>query len=148
MGRIRCDIEIGGRPAWTLFDSGSRNTYVTAGVARRLPRRKLQRTYNVRLGGRLHRLREALLLEAQIQRRPIDTDAYVIDSIGLDDDGKEIQVLFGALAMQKWGIQLDLRRERLDLTHYPKEFVEFLAPRRGPPRRSQESPSRRCRSER
>jgi hypothetical protein len=101
---------------------------VTAKVAKRLPRRKLKRKYEVRLGGQLHRLSEELLLEAEIQKRTVNTDAYVIDSIGRDDDGREIQVLFAALAMQKWGIQLDLRRERLDLTHYPKEFVESLYP--------------------
>jgi len=33
--------------------------------------------------------------------------------------------LIGALTMQEWGIKLDLEGEKLDMTHYPKEFVEF-----------------------
>jgi hypothetical protein len=31
----------------------------------------------------------------------------------------------GKLAMQQWGIRPVPDEERLDLTHYPKEFVEF-----------------------
>jgi hypothetical protein len=53
------------------------------------------------------------------------THAMVIDEIGNDEDAKPIQVLFGALVMQQWGIRLVPAEERLDLTHYPKEFVEF-----------------------
>ena len=49
----------------------------------------------------------------------------VIDHIGKDDDGKQIEVLFGAFAMQQWGIRLIPELEKLDLSHYPTEFVEF-----------------------
>lgn len=49
----------------------------------------------------------------------------VIDRIGIDEDGKEIEVLFGTLAMHQWGIRLILEQEKLDLSHYPTEFVEF-----------------------
>ena len=31
----------------------------------------------------------------------------------------------GTLAMQEWGIVPIPREERLDMTHYPREFVEF-----------------------
>jgi hypothetical protein len=36
-----------------------------------------------------------------------------------------IEVLFGALAMQQWGIRPITDQEKLDLTHHPKEFVEY-----------------------
>ena len=49
----------------------------------------------------------------------------VIDQIGQDEDGKFIEVLFGALAMQEWGIRLIPEHEKLDMSHYPSEFVEF-----------------------
>ena len=42
-----------------------------------------------------------------------------------DEEGKPIEVLFGALAMQQWGIRRNPAEEKLDLSHYPKEFVEF-----------------------
>ena len=49
----------------------------------------------------------------------------VLDKIGLDEEGKPIEVLFGALAMQEWGIRLIPEHEKLDMSHYPTEFVEF-----------------------
>jgi hypothetical protein len=54
----------------------------------------------------------------------------VIEEIGKDEDGKPIEILFGALAMQQWGIRPKPDEERLDLSHYPDEFVEFSNPHR------------------
>ena len=45
--------------------------------------------------------------------------------IDKDEDGKPLEILFGALAMQQWGIRPIPDEERLDLSHYPDEFVEF-----------------------
>ncbi len=67
----------------------------------------------------------AALLEAEIDGHPISTHAMVLDHIGQDDDGRPIEVLFGSLAMQQWGIRLNPEQEAIDLTHYPNEFVEF-----------------------
>ena len=39
-------------------------------------------------------------------------------------DGKKCWTLF-ALAMKQWGIRLNPAEEKLDLSHYPREFVEF-----------------------
>ena len=49
----------------------------------------------------------------------------MIDEIGKDEDGRPIDILFGALAMQQWGIRPIPDDEKLDMTHYSKEFVEF-----------------------
>jgi hypothetical protein len=49
----------------------------------------------------------------------------VVDQIETDEDGKAIEILFGALAMQQWGIRPVPDQEALDLSHYPEEFVEF-----------------------
>ena len=67
----------------------------------------------------------AALLEAEIEGRQISTHALVIDEIGNDENGAAIEILFGALAMQQWGIRPVPDEERLDLSHYPDEFVEF-----------------------
>jgi len=64
-------------------------------------------------------------LHARVDGHQISTLALVIDEIGRDEDGKPIEILFGALAMQQWGIRPIPDEERLDLTHYPEEFVEF-----------------------
>jgi hypothetical protein len=53
------------------------------------------------------------------------TNALVVEKIGMDEDNRAIEVLFGALAMQQWGIRPVPDEEKLDLSHYPEEFVEF-----------------------
>ena len=49
----------------------------------------------------------------------------MINDIGRDEDGRPIDILFGALAMQQWGIRPVPDEERLDLSRYPNEFLEF-----------------------
>ena len=49
----------------------------------------------------------------------------VIDRIGTDEEGKVLEILTGALAMQQWGIRLVPEPGTLDLSHYPSEFLEF-----------------------
>ncbi|MGA2065855.1 MAG: aspartyl protease family protein [Thermoguttaceae bacterium] len=125
MGRIREYIRVNGRKFWTLFDSGARNTYVVPAVARHLATTKLPKPFKSAMGGKVRKTATAALLVAQVEGHNVSTNAMVVDGIGDDEDAKPIQVLFGALAMQQWGIRLVPEEERLDLTHYPKEFVEF-----------------------
>jgi hypothetical protein len=125
MGRIRENIRVNGHSFWTLFDTGARNTYVVPKVAALLATTKLDKPFQSRLGGSVKKTSQAALLVAQVQRHRISTNAMVVNEIGKDEEGKPIEVLFGALAMQQWGIRPVPDEERLDLTHYPKEFVEF-----------------------
>lgn len=108
-----------------MFDTGARNTYVTRSVAAILKTSELSHTFRTALGGDVRETRTAAILEAEIEGHPITTHALVLGEIGEDDNGKPIEILFGALAMQQWGIRPVPDEERLDLTHYPKEFVEF-----------------------
>ncbi len=125
MGRIRLDIKINGRKLWTLFDSGARNSYVVKRAAKKLDRFDLPAPKSTALGGKEHKVTQICVVMADINGRPVDFHANVIDEIGHDEDGREIEVLFGALAMQEWGIRLDLQNEQLDLSRYTREFVEF-----------------------
>jgi hypothetical protein len=125
MGRIREYIQVNGKKYWTLFDSGARNTYVTPQVASHLATSKLPTPFKSALGGTVKKGSTAALLVGKVEGHQISTNALVIKSIGKDEDGRSIEILFGALAMQQWGIRLMPAEERLDLTHYPKEFVEF-----------------------
>ena len=118
-------ITVYGRDSWTLFDSGSRNTYVIPEVAAQLSTTTLPQPTYTKLGGETKSSSQAALLIGEIEGKPFHTEAMVIDSIGADEEGRAIEVLFGALAMQQWGIRLILEQERLDLSHYPSEFVEF-----------------------
>jgi hypothetical protein len=125
MGGIRQMIRVDGRDAWTLFDAGDRNTYVVPEVAALLTTTKLPRPTHARLGGDTKMSTTAAVLVGEIEGKTFHTEAMVIDRIGTDESGTPIEILFGALAMQQWGIRLVPETETLDLSHYPSEFLEF-----------------------
>jgi len=125
MGRIRQMISVNGQQFWTLFDTGARNTYIIPKVATLLTTSKLTKPFRSALGGNVKMTTATALLDAEVEGHRVSTHATVIDEIGNDEDGITIEILFGALAMQQWGIRLIPDQEKLDLTHYPDEFVEF-----------------------
>ncbi len=125
MGRIRQMIAVDGRKCWTLFDAGARNTYVTPSVAELLKTSPTPRTIRTALGRAVKETNTEAFLHAEIEAHPVSTYTLVIKDMGKDEDGKPIEILFGALAMQRWGIRLLPAEEKLDLSHYPEEFVEF-----------------------
>ena len=125
MGRIRQTIKVDGQECWTLFDTGARNTYVIPSVAKVLSTSAMPRAFRTALGGEVKETNTAAILEAEIEGHPISTHALVIEEIGKDENGKPIEILFGALAMQQWGIRPVRDEERLDLSNYPETFVEF-----------------------
>ena len=125
MGRVRENIDVKGRKCWTLFDTGARNTYVTPDVAALLPTSKLAKPFRTGFGGMEREATRAVVLDADIEGCTISTHAMVLDEIGNDEDGKPIEVLFGALAMQQWGIRPIPDLEKLDMSRYSRDFVEF-----------------------
>jgi hypothetical protein len=125
MGRIRENLKIKGRDCWTLFDSGVRNSYVVQQATDGLLVAPLEEPRSFALGGKAHSITASCLVQARVEGHPVEFHANVTDEIGKDEDGKPIEMLFGAIAMQQWGIKLDLTNERLDLTHLAHDFVEF-----------------------
>jgi hypothetical protein len=125
MGRVFQEIEVEGQKFWTLFDIGSVNTYVISSVGQLLLGKTLSETRIAHFGGGTHQIKQYALLEGEVEEYKIDTEAYVVNEIGEDENDREIEILFGALAMQKWGIIINMKEEKLDFSHYPKEFVEF-----------------------
>jgi hypothetical protein len=126
MGRIREYVRVNGKKYWTLFDSGARNTYVVPKVAANLATTTLPKPAKSALGGAVKKIAKAALLVAQVEGHNLSTNAMVIDTFGKDEEDRPIDILFGALAMQQWGIRLVPAEERLDFTYFPKEFVEFM----------------------
>ena len=126
MGRVRANIVINGKEYWALFDTGSRNTYVTADVAKNLITFDMPYEEKVALGGKVHTIKKGCILICKVEGLPIHTHARIIEKLGKDEEGKEIKVLIGALTMQEWGIRPLPDEEKLDLSNYPKEFVEYL----------------------
>ncbi len=118
-------IEVGGRECWTLFDTGARNTYIAAAAADALVISETSRPIRTALGGAIKETNKTTVLQAHVEGHLVSTHALVVDEIGVDENGRPIEILFGALAMQQWGIRPIPDEEKLDLTHYPEEFVEF-----------------------
>ena len=125
MGRVRENIDVKGRKCWTMFDTGARNTYVVPEVASLLPTSKLAKPFRPALGGKVRKVSRAAVLDAEVEGCKISTHAMVIDEIGEDEDGKPIEILFGALAMQQWGIRPISDKEKLDMSHYTRDLLEF-----------------------
>lgn len=124
MGRIREAIQVRGRDCWTMFDSGARDSYIVPAIAALVPTSQLDQSFRSRLGGSIKESKQAAHLDALVEGRCMSFHAMVVDSIGADEDGF-IEILFGALAMKQWGVRLVPEQEKLDLTHYPEEFLEF-----------------------
>lgn len=125
MGRVRANVIVAGRNFWTLFDGGARNTYIVPDLASLLPTFELEKPEPVSLGGRVHKVTRECRLTCLVEGLSVRTNARVLEQIGTDEEGKTIEILIGALTMQEWGIRPIPDEERLDMSHYPKEFIEF-----------------------
>ena len=125
MGRVRQYIEVEGRDCWTLFDTGSRNNFVREDMVPQAAVVPLRTPRNTGLGGGIRRVEKGCVLNCEIEGKGLDLYALVLPEIGLDGDGKQIELLFGALEMQRWGIIPDPVAEKIDLRHYPEMWVEF-----------------------
>lgn len=125
MGRIREMITVDGRQCWTLFGTGARNTYVVPAVAEVLTTSQTPHPIRTALGGGVKLINTTALLQAEVEGHLVSSHAMVVDEIGVDEEGRPIEVLFGALAMQQWGIRPIPDEEKLDFSHYTNEFVEF-----------------------
>ena len=104
MSRVRTNVIVDGHSCWCLFDTGARNTYVIQDVASLLPTIELDKPEPVALGGRTYQIRRESHLTCLVEGLPVRTHARVLEEIGTDEEGKRIEVLLGALAMQEWGI--------------------------------------------
>ena len=125
MSRVHQEIDVAGRKCWTLFDSETRNSYITSSAATDQLPQELRQPRRIWLGGTIRQVNEVCLVLAKVEDHPLDFQADVVDRIGPDEDGREIDVLFGSLAMKLWSIKFDLANGRLDFTHYSRTFVEF-----------------------
>ena len=123
--QIYGNMNIQGRENWSLFDFGSHNTYVVQDVADLLPTSGLVKPIRATLDGSAKEVTHVALLNGELEGLPISMHAMVIDRLGDDETGRPIEILFGALAMQQWGVRLIPEHEKIDLSHYPLEFVEF-----------------------
>lgn len=125
MARIIKTIEIEGQPAVALFDTGAIYTYVRAALVPHAPGRAVTQPARVALGGREIEIRELRLIEGKIEGLDFFADAVPVEEIG-KVDGHDLDVLIGALTMERWEIRLDPKSGTLDLEGLRRrEFTEF-----------------------
>jgi len=125
MARIIKTIEIEGQPAVALFDTGAIYSYVRSPLVPDVPRRSVTRPVRVTLGGRDIDIRELCLIEGKIEGLDFFADAVPVEELG-HAEGYQLDVLIGALTMERWEIRLDPKSGTLDLEGLRRrEFTEF-----------------------
>jgi predicted aspartyl protease len=123
--RIIKEIEIEGKNALALFDTGSMHTYASRKLLKDVPIRTLSEPYRVALGGKIIEVKEASLIEGKIEGFGFHTEVIPIDEIWRVD-GKAVDVIIGALTLEEWEISINPKDGTLDLSGLKRrEFTEF-----------------------
>ncbi|MDI6793603.1 MAG: hypothetical protein QME81_12195 [bacterium] len=125
MSRIIKEIEIEGKDAVALFDTGAMYTYVLNEYLANSVKKTVRKPYRVALGGKMIEIKEICLIGGSIEGLAFDTEVVPIDEIG-KVDGHKLDVIIGALTMEQWEIRLDPKAATLDLEGLRRrEFIEF-----------------------
>jgi len=127
MARIIKQIEIEGKPAMALFDTGAYHTYIREEFVADIPQREVlvPKPYKVALGGRIIEVKKVCIINGKIEGLDFDTKSVPIKEIG-KADGYELDAIIGALTMEEWEIKLDQQKNTLDLTGLKvREFTDF-----------------------
>jgi len=125
MSRILKEIEIEGKRAVALFDTGATLSYVRKEFLSDVPKRTLRQPTRVGLGGQTIEIREACLALGEIEGFDLEFEAIPVDDLGRAD-GHTLDAVIGALAMERWEIKLDPKNGTLDLEGLRRrEFTEF-----------------------
>jgi hypothetical protein len=125
MSRIFKTIEIEGKPATALFDTGPLYSYVNSRLVTGAPRKAVSQPVKVGLGGKEFEIRDYCILEGRIEGLAFFTDAVVVDDLGRAD-GHVLDAIIGARSMEQWEIRLDPRAGTLDLEGLRRrEFTEY-----------------------
>jgi hypothetical protein len=86
VSRTFVEIEIEGRRAYALFDTGSIRSYIRREFSSDVKRRITP--FDVGLGGRIYRIAEVCLVECAIDGLPFDIEAHPVEDLGFDEGGE------------------------------------------------------------
>ena len=125
--RIYDTIVVNRQSLHTLFDTGAQNSYITRDAVNRagLSPIKLKKPFPMGLGGEARLLKEQTIIDGTLERNYFTITAFIVDGLGVTHDGKTIDMLFGLAAMEVWGVDLDIKNKRVDLSRFAKEFIEY-----------------------
>jgi len=109
----------------TLFDTGAVHSYITKKSAWGLPINRLSEPFTAEVGGERRTVHEACFIYGKLKGNELFCWALIVEELGQDEQNKEIDMLFGATEMQRWNIKIDPKEEKLDLSGFRKEFIEY-----------------------
>lgn len=127
MARVIKTIEIEGKPAKALFDTGTFHTYVLRSYVETIPNRLVSVTvpYEVSLGGETFEVREQALINGKIEGLGFDTIVVPIGSLG-KANGHDLDAIIGAITMEAWEITVNPKDGSLGLEGLKRrEFTEY-----------------------
>jgi len=125
--RIIKSIEIEGKPAAALFDTGAFNSYVLKKYLKGKKNRlvPVARPYEVSLGGETFMVRAEAIVNGKIEGLDFNTTVVPIDSLGRAD-GHLLDAIIGAITMEKWEITVNPKDGSLGLEGLKRrEFVDY-----------------------
>lgn len=116
MGRVVKPIEIEGKQAVALFDTGAFHSYVLRRHLQDLPGRlvSVANPYEVSLGGDTFVVRERALVNGKIDGLDFDTTVVPVDRLG-KADGHDLDAIIGAITMEPWEITVNPKDGSLGL---------------------------------
>lgn len=120
-------IEIEGKPANALFDTGAFHTYVLRRYLKEMPDRVVPVTkpYEVGLGGETIEIRERALINGKIEGLDFDTSVVPVDSLG-KANGHELDAIIGAITTEAWEITVNPKDGSSGLEGLRRrEFTEY-----------------------
>jgi hypothetical protein len=125
MSRVIKTIEIEGKPAKALFDTGAFHTYVLRKYLENAPILPVSKPYEVALGGETIDVRERGLINGKIEGLDFDTSVVPVNSLGRAD-GHDLDAIIGAITMEPWEITVNPKDGSLGLEGLKRrEFTEY-----------------------
>jgi hypothetical protein len=110
MSRIIKTIEIEGKPAVALFDTGAFHTYVARSLLKNIRGRPVSRPYEVALGGKTLVVREHIVVNGKIEGLDFTTTVVPVSRLGVAD-GQRLDAMIGAITMEEWEITINPKKK-------------------------------------
>ncbi len=125
--RIIKTIEIEGKAAAALFDTGAFHSYVLRKYLKGKKNRlvPVKRPYEVSLGGKTFVVKAEAIVNGKIEGLDFNAMVVPIDSLGRAD-GHELEAIIGAITMEGWEITVNPKEGSLGLEGLKRrEFTDF-----------------------
>ncbi|MBI2891858.1 MAG: hypothetical protein HYY13_13880 [Nitrospirae bacterium] len=110
MARPIVKAKLGGRPVNAILDTGAWRSFALRELVARKPKVRLPEL-TIRLGGKKYRLSEGRVVEGEVRDSRGRSYRYATIVLPVDDlgheNGTKIEILFGALLLQEWGMVID-----------------------------------------